>query len=83
MELINNTSKTNTFPDYYLDDIGLSVRPYNILRRSGYNKLSDLQGVTIEKLKGLRSMGKQSLEEVLNVLSRFNIKIGHESEDSK
>lgn len=56
-------------------DMELSVRSYNCLKRAGINYVSDLEGMTCEKLKKVRNFGRRSIEEVVSRAREFGIEI--------
>lgn len=58
-----------------IEDLGLSVRSYNCLRRAGYVSLEDFADVTISDLMGIRNLGRKSLEEILSILKKHGIDI--------
>lgn len=51
--------------DPEIEDLELSVRSYNCLKRRCYNRLSDFKGKTMEDLIRIRNLGRKSLEEIL------------------
>ena len=51
--------------DYPIENLGLSVRPYNSLRRAGIKTYGDLAKMTEEKLIMTRNFGRKSLDEVV------------------
>ena len=61
--------------DVGLDELGLSVRSYNCLKRAGYEKLSDFKDVSAEELSRARNLGRKSLEEVVHRLAEHGVKI--------
>lgn len=63
-----------------IDDLELSVRSYNCLKRAGINKVSDLDGWTVEKMMRIRNLGRRSLDEVLAKLKEYGIEVKHENE---
>jgi DNA-directed RNA polymerase alpha subunit len=59
-----------------VDDMELSVRAYNCLKRAGYDKVSQFIGKTTDDLMKIRNLGRKSMEEVMNVLlNRYGIVI--------
>ncbi|MCS7064245.1 MAG: hypothetical protein NZM04_09450 [Methylacidiphilales bacterium] len=58
-----------------LEDLGLSVRCYNAIRRSGINDTNALLEA-LRKGLSIRGLGAAGLSEVKNSLRRFNINIG-------
>jgi hypothetical protein len=59
--------------------LGLSVRPYNCLRREGYNRFADLSRLGLEDIKDIRNLGSNSTGEIFESLFRFNIKYAIEA----
>ena len=51
-----------------LEDMDLSVRSYNCLKRAGINTVEDLIQFTMEDMAKVRNLGRKSLEEVINKL---------------
>ena len=52
-----------------IQDLELSVRSYNCLKRAGINTLSDLIKMTPEQLVNVRNLGKKSLDEIIQKLA--------------
>lgn len=48
-----------------IDDLDLSVRAYNCLKRAGINTLSDLVNKTEEDMMKVRNLGKKAFDEVV------------------
>ena len=51
------------------DELDLSVRAYNCLKRAGIMMVRDLTDCSEEDLKGVRNLGMKSREEIVNKLS--------------
>lgn len=56
-----------------LEQLDLSARTFNALRRSGINKVGELLERSREELLGLRSFGQKSFEEVWSRLEKMNL----------
>lgn len=54
-----------------IEELDLSVRSYNCLKRAGINTVEDLACKTEEEMMKVRNLGKKSLEEVLNKLAEL------------
>jgi len=64
-------------PEQYempLEQLGLSARTFNSLRRSGITKVGELLEKSNDDLLGLRSFGQKSLDEVKERLEALDIK---------
>lgn len=58
-----------------IDDMDLSVRAYNCLKRAGFNKVCDLVGMTREKFMKVINLGRKSMEEVIEKLKLWGIEV--------
>ena len=56
-----------------LDELDLSVRSYNCLKRAGINTVEDLSQKTYEDMLVVRNLGKKSLEEVIQKLASLGL----------
>ena len=61
-----------------IDDMDLSVRSYNCLKRANINTVEDLISKTEEEMMKVRNLGRKSLEEVINKLSRMGLSLASE-----
>jgi DNA-directed RNA polymerase subunit alpha len=52
-----------------IEELDLSVRSYNCLKRAGINTVEDLAGKTEEDMMKVRNLGRKSLEEVLKKMA--------------
>lgn len=59
--------------DIPIKNLQLSVRAKNCLTRDGYNYVSQLFGISYDKLMDLENMGKKSAEEVLAYVDKISI----------
>jgi DNA-directed RNA polymerase subunit alpha len=56
-----------------IEELDLSVRSYNCLKRAGINTIYELTQKTAEDMMKVRNLGKKSLEEVEDKLSTFDL----------
>jgi DNA-directed RNA polymerase subunit alpha len=56
-----------------IEEMELSVRSYNCLKRAGINTVEELTQRTVEEMMKVRNLGKKSLEEVENKLSELGL----------
>ncbi len=61
-----------------IDDMDLSVRSYNCLKRANINTVEDLISKTEEEMMKVRNLGRKSLEEVINKLSMMGLSLASE-----
>jgi DNA-directed RNA polymerase subunit alpha len=58
-----------------IDELELSVRSYNCLKRAGINTVEELTNRTSEDMMKVRNLGRKSLEEVLAKLEELELKL--------
>ena len=58
--------------DMTIEELDLSVRSYNCLKRAGINTVGELINKTEEDMMKVRNLGKKSLEEVQHKLAELN-----------
>jgi DNA-directed RNA polymerase subunit alpha len=63
-----------------IDELDLSVRSYNCLKRAGINTIGELVAKTAEDMMKVRNLGRKSLEEVEEKLAQFGLRL-KESEE--
>ena len=51
-----------------IEELGLSMRSYNCLKRSGITAVSDLEKLSRDELLSIKNLGASSADEILNVL---------------
>jgi DNA-directed RNA polymerase subunit alpha len=56
-----------------IEELDLSVRSYNCLKRAGINTVEELTQKNEEEMMKVRNLGKKSLEEVQKKLSALNL----------
>ena len=57
------------------DELELSVRSYNCLKRAGINTVEELTNKTPEDMMKVRNLGRKSLEEVLAKLDELGLSL--------
>ena len=58
-----------------IDELELSVRSYNCLKRAGINTVEELCAKTPDDMMKVRNLGRKSLEEVLNKLKDLGLSL--------
>jgi DNA-directed RNA polymerase subunit alpha len=58
-----------------IEELDLSVRSYNCLKRAGINTVEDLTSRTEEEMMKVRNLGRKSLDEVLGKLEELHLKL--------
>ena len=63
-----------------IDELELSVRSYNCLKRAGINTVEELCSKTSEDMMKVRNLGRKSLEEVLAKLKELGLELSPSEE---
>ena len=66
--------------DMTIEELDLSVRSFNCLKRAGINTVEDLVDKTEEDMMKVRNLGRKSLEEVIAKLDSFGFTLKKEDE---
>ncbi len=66
--------------DLTIDELDLSVRSFNCLKRAGINTVEDLINKSEEDMLKVRNLGRKSLEEVIAKLDSFGYTLKKEDE---
>ena len=73
-------SKKEKVLEMTIEELDLSVRSYNCLKRAGINTVDDLTKKTMEDMMKVRNLGRKSLEEVINKLDGLGLRLSSEEE---
>ena len=63
-----------------IEELDLSVRSFNCLKRAGINTVEDLTNKTEDEMMKVRNLGRKSLEEVIAKLDSLGFKLTKEDE---
>jgi DNA-directed RNA polymerase subunit alpha len=66
-----NDSEKEKVLDLTIDELDLSVRSFNCLKRAGISTVEDLTNKSEEDMMKVRNLGRKSLEEVIAKLKSF------------
>lgn len=58
-----------------IEELDLSVRPYNCLKRAGINTVGDLMQRTEEEIVSVKNFGRKSLDEVKDKLTQLGLSL--------
>ena len=58
-----------------LEELELSVRSYNCLKRAGKHTLREVSEMTYDELCHVRNLGKRSIDEICAVLTNYGIRL--------
>ncbi len=70
----------NKLMEMTIEELDLSVRSYNCLKRAGINTIAELVSKTDEEMMKVRNLGKKSLEEVKTKLAAFGLSLRQSDE---
>ena len=79
MKDVNGESPKN-MQSMAIEDLDLSVRSYNCLKRAGINTVEELCNRTSEDMMKVRNLGRKSLEEVLAKLKELGLQLNPSDE---
>lgn len=63
-----------------IEELDLSVRSFNCLKRAGINSVEDLTNKSEEDMMKVRNLGRKSLEEVMQKLESLGVKLQREED---
>ena len=66
-------SKKDKLLELTIEELDLSVRSYNCLKRAGIHTASELASRTEEEMMKVRNLGRKSLEEVVAKLNELGL----------
>jgi DNA-directed RNA polymerase subunit alpha len=70
----------NDIKNMSIDELELSVRSYNCLKRAGINTVGELCEKSMEDLMKVRNMGRKSLDEILAKLDAMGLQLSSKDE---
>ena len=73
-------AKTAKYLEMTIDELCLSVRSFNCLKRAGIDTVEDLIARTEEDMIKVKNLGKKSLDEVINVLASLGLSLKKEED---
>ena len=75
MEENTGANKVNVYSALALEELNLSVRTFNCLKRAGINTVGDIISMTEEDFIRIRNLGKRSYDEVISVIGGLGLKL--------
>ena len=79
--MVDRDTDSNTkILEMTIEELDLSVRSFNCLKRAGINTVEDLINKTEDDMMKVRNLGKKSLDEVINKLHSFGLDLRSEDE---
>lgn len=74
-EVIRDNELRKKYAPTQIEDIDLSVRSYNSLKRVGINTLQQLAKLSYEDLIHVRNLGRKSVDEIIEKLKEYGYEI--------
>src|SRR5699024_7720815 len=65
-----------------IEELDLSVRSFNCLKRASINTVEDLISKSEEEMMKVRNLGRKSLEEVVNKLAMMGLSLASDENNS-
>ena len=65
-----------------IEELDLSVRSFNCLKRANINTVEDLISKTEDEMMKVRNLGRKSLEEVINKLAMMGLSLASDDSNS-
>ena len=66
--------------DKSIDDLELTVRSYNCLKRANINTVAELTNKTYSELSKVRNLGRKSLDEIVDKLRELGVSLAREND---
>lgn len=74
VESSNTTIDCSLF-DRTIEELNLSIRSFNCLKKAGVNTVGDIVSMTEDDLMRIRNLGKKSYDEVIGVIDEMGLKL--------
>lgn len=78
--IVKNDDSKGKVLEMIIEELDLSVRSFNCLKRAGIHTVEDLTNRTEEDMMRVRNLGRKSLEEVIAKLESLNLSLRKEDE---
>lgn len=75
MEENTGANKVNVYAALTLEELDLSVRSFNCLKRAGVKTVGDIISMTEEDFIHIRNLGKRSHDEIISVIGGLGLKL--------
>ena len=72
------TDQRNKVLEMTIEELDLSVRSFNCLKRANINTVEDLISKTEDEMMKVRNLGRKSLEEVINKLAMMDLTLANQ-----
>ena len=76
------TAQRDKVLEMTIEELDLSVRSFNCLKRANINTVEDLINKTEDEMMKVRNLGRKSLEEVINKLAMMGLSLADEDNNN-
>ncbi len=77
---VQEDEDTPVASDKSIDDLELTVRSYNCLKRANINTVAELTSKTYSELSKVRNLGRKSLDEIVDKLRELGVSLARDGE---
>ncbi len=77
---VKEDEDTPVASDKSIDDLELTVRSYNCLKRANINTVAELTSKTYSELSKVRNLGRKSLDEIVDKLRELGVSLARDGE---
>ena len=78
--MVEKDDENNSMMDMSIDELDLSVRSYNCLKRANINTVEELVQKSESDMMKVRNLGRKSLDEVVQKLATLGLKLASNEE---
>lgn len=71
--------KENDSLNLALEELNLTVRSYNCLKRDGFKTLGDIASKSLEEIKQIKHLGSKSVKEIEDCIARNNLEFSNKN----
>lgn len=68
-----NDVKSDLILELPLEELNLTVRSYNCLKRDGFKTLGDITNKSLEEIAQIKNLGSKSVTEIQEMVKRYNL----------
>ena len=77
---VQEEEESSVASDKSIDDLELTVRSYNCLKRANINTVAELTSKTYSELSKVRNLGRKSLDEIVDKLRELGVSLARDGE---
>lgn len=77
----NNEKENSKSQNILIQDLDLSIRSFNALKRANYTTVQQLETLTSDDLKNIKNLGEKSINEIIEKLEKYNVFLNKEGKE--